>query len=270
MKENRKTLDACLLEPKISLTKRSLRFYLRPSMTVVHPSPVEFLPKGFLPPMRSYAQNYEDVMLRRAFPDLKEGFYIDVGANDPQHDSATRYFYELGWRGINIEPAAQYLKLLEAARPEDVNLGVACGARIGVGTLHVIPDTGLSTIVAEYADLAKAAGHAISETVEVRVVRLDSIIQQHARGRDVDFLKINVQGSEPEVLRGINLKRYRPKVIIVEQSKGPEYHSDLLDAGYFYIWFDGLNRVYVKWEDFFRAELIARPVSIWDNATRHA
>jgi hypothetical protein len=58
--------------------------------------------------MRSYAQNYEDVMLRRAFADTREGFYVDVGATDPQRDSATRYFYELGWRGINIEPAAQY------------------------------------------------------------------------------------------------------------------------------------------------------------------
>lgn len=231
-------------------------------------TPIEFSPTGFLPPMRSYAQNYEDVMLRRAFPEIQNGFYIDVGANDPQCDSTTRYFYESGWRGINIEPAEQYLKLLEAARPEDVNLGVACGARNGVGTLHVIPDTGLSTMVPEYADGAKAAGHVISEVAEVRVVRLESIIQQHARERDIDFLKINVQGSELEVLRGINLKRYRPKVIVVEHSKGPDYNSQLLDAGYFYVWFDGLNRVYVKWEDWFRAELIARPVSLWDNATR--
>lgn len=231
-------------------------------------APIEFSPTGFLPSMRSYAQNYEDVMLRRAFPEIQNGFYVDVGANDPQRDSTTRYFYESGWRGINIEPAEQYLKLLEAARPEDVNLGVACGARNGVGTLHVIPDTGLSTMVPEYADVAKAAGHVISEVVEVRVVRLESIIQQHARGRDIDFLKINVQGCELEVVRGMNLKRYRPKVIVVEHSKGPDYNSHLLDAGYFYVWFDGLNRIYVKWEDLFRAEMIARPVSLWDNATR--
>lgn len=233
------------------------------------PSPSEYTPTGFLPPMRSYAQNYEDVMLRRAFPDTKNGIYVDVGAHHPQRDSATHYFYELGWRGINIEPAEQYLKQLETERPEDVNLGVACGLRNGVGTLHVIPDTGLSTTVPEYADRAKAAGHVISEVVEVRIVRLDSIIQQHSKGRDVDFLKINVQGSELEVLRGINLQRYRPKVIVIEQSKGPEYNSYLLDGGYFYVWFDGFNRIYVKWEDWFRAELIARPVSLWDNASRH-
>lgn len=232
-------------------------------------TPIEFSPTGFLPSMRSYAQNYEDVLLRRAFPEIKNGFYVDVGANHPQHESVTYYFYEMGWRGINIEPAARYLKLLEAERPGDVNLGVACGARNGTARLHVIPDTGLSTTLSEYADLAKRSGHPIAEVVEVKVVRLDNILQQHSRGRDIDFLKIDVEGAEYEVLRGIDLKRYRPKVIIVENTAAVEYNPYLLDAGYFYVWFDGLNRVYVKWEDRFRAELIARPVSLWDNAIKY-
>ena len=52
----------------------------------------------------SYAQNFEDVILWRAFKNLQNGFYVDVGANDPINDSVTQAFYEKGWRGINIEP----------------------------------------------------------------------------------------------------------------------------------------------------------------------
>jgi hypothetical protein len=56
------------------------------------------------PPFISYAQNYEDVMLLRAFKDVAHGFFIDVGANDPIGDSVTCAFYQRGWVGINIEP----------------------------------------------------------------------------------------------------------------------------------------------------------------------
>jgi FkbM family methyltransferase len=238
-------------------------------MSDVFPPPRPFQPEGFLPPMRSFAQNYEDVMLRRAFPDVQKGFYIDVGANHPQEDSVTHFFYMSGWRGINIEPSSQYLKLLEAARPEDVNLGVACGSQSGVGRLHVIADTGLSTTVTQYADLAKASGHVIDNLMEVKIVRLDEIIEEFCKGREIDFLKIDVEGAEFDVLKGIDLKRYRPKIIVVENTGATEYEPHLLDEGYFYVWFDGLNRVFIKWEDLFRADLIARPVSLWDNASKY-
>ena len=60
--------------------------------------------------MVSYAQNHEDVLLRRVFPDEPNGFYIDVGANDPVRDSVTKHFYDRGWHGINIEPAERSLQ----------------------------------------------------------------------------------------------------------------------------------------------------------------
>ena len=53
----------------------------------------------------SYAQNFEDVMLWRALKHIKQGCYIDVGAQDPIHDSVSKVFYEHGWRGIHIENA---------------------------------------------------------------------------------------------------------------------------------------------------------------------
>ena len=71
--------------------------------------------------MISYAQNFEDVMLARAFAGKTEGFYVDVGAMDPVDGSVTKYFYELGWSGINIEPDEEYYKRLVADRKRDCN-----------------------------------------------------------------------------------------------------------------------------------------------------
>ena len=61
----------------------------------------------------SYAQNFEDVMLHRALKNIDQGFYIDVGANDPEIDSVTKAFYDMGWRGINIEPVAEWFEKLQ-------------------------------------------------------------------------------------------------------------------------------------------------------------
>ena len=73
----------------------------------------------------SYAQNYEDVMLKRAFGNLKFGFYVDVGAHHPVNDSVTHDFYKIGWHGINIEPMQLEFDLLTEQRPRDINLQLA-------------------------------------------------------------------------------------------------------------------------------------------------
>src|SRR5690349_8212077 len=92
----------------------------------------------------SYAQNYEDVMLRRALRHVERGFYIDVGAQSPESDSVTKTFSLDGWRGINIEPHPVYFEQLVRLRPDDTNLNVALGERQGSLTINLVEDTGLS------------------------------------------------------------------------------------------------------------------------------
>jgi hypothetical protein len=74
--------------------------------------------------MTSYAQNREDVILNRIFKDVKDGFYIDIGAYHPAVASVTKAFYDRGWSGINVEPGSVFDEL-ERARPRDVNLKAA-------------------------------------------------------------------------------------------------------------------------------------------------
>src|SRR5262245_29169044 len=102
----------------------------------------------------SYAQNGEDVRLRRAFRDQSSGFYVDVGANDPVEYSITKHFYDAGWSGINVEPSpGPYARLLRD-RKRDVNLNVGCSNRSGSMRLYAGREApGLSTFTAEEAAL---------------------------------------------------------------------------------------------------------------------
>jgi hypothetical protein len=72
----------------------------------------------------TYAQNFEDLMLWRALHGVRDGFYIDVGAADPDEDSVTRAFYDHGWRGVNIEPSPEHFAAISAARPRDINFAL--------------------------------------------------------------------------------------------------------------------------------------------------
>lgn len=165
----------------------------------------------------SYAQNYEDVMLYRALKSVKHGFYIDVGANDPVIDSVTKAFYDIGWSGINIEPVSEYYEKLQQDRPNDINLQLAVGARKGNRKFYEVVGTGLSTIDRFIAKRhSEEHGYEI-KTYQVEMVRLNTICEMHPHP-DVHFLKIDVEGAEKQVLQGLNLRKIRPWIILIEST----------------------------------------------------
>ena len=207
----------------------------------------------------SYAQNFEDVLLWRALGHIKNGFYIDVGANDPVEHSVTKAFYDAGWWGINVEPMPSYAPVFAEARPRDVNLAVAAGSAPGEITLYDTPSVnGWASVERSVAEAHRAEG---VEVVEHKVQQrtLNDICAEHVRG-DIHFLKIDVEGHEGDVLRGIDLARWRPWLLMVEatlpNSRATNHDSwEPLITGqrYRYAYFDGLNRYYVAEE---HAELL--------------
>jgi FkbM family methyltransferase len=206
-------------------------------------------------PFTSYAQNFEDVMLWRAFKLFGPGQYIDVGANHPTRDSVTRSLYERGWRGINIEPVESYYQALCAERPEDVTLCVAIGAAEGELTFYENQETGLSTLSEEMRDIQQAAGIGFVPRT-VQVCRLAAICEQYLpAGEPFHFLKIDVEGFEEQVLRGMDFTRFRPWIMLLESpfDKRPEWECLIFEAGYQFAYCDGINRYYVASE---RPELL--------------
>lgn len=217
--------------------------------------------------MISYAQNFEDVLLARAFAGRDRGFYVDVGAWLPATDSVTKHFYDLGWSGINIEPVEEYFKLLQKERPRDVNLQIAVGDRKETRRFYRVAGSGLSTFCPEplagYSELGLRA-----EEVDVEVLTLREICETYVRG-EIDFLKIDVEGWEKQVILGGDWERYRPRIVLVEavapnpkafladEPNGffvPEpawesWESFLCGQDYELCYYDGLNRFYVRQED---------------------
>jgi FkbM family methyltransferase len=221
-------------------------------------------------PNVSYAQNREDVLLGRALPGAA-GFYIDVGAADPVELSVTKWFYDRGWSGVNVEPQPGYFAALSAARPRDVNLNALVSDAPREVTFYEFPDHPLlSTPDAAVAAKYRAAGERV-EPRAVPAVTLAEVCERHARG-PIDFLKIDVEGHEPAVLRGADFTRWRPVVLVVEateaESQVPNHHGWeglVLAADYRFAAFDGLNRYYVRAEDADRLVPVLRvPVNLFD------
>jgi FkbM family methyltransferase len=222
--------------------------------------------------MISYAQNGEDIVIARALGLSPSGVYIDVGAGSPTDDSVTRHFYEHGWRGINVEPLPSQLSALRAERPEDVNLGVAAGASVGRAVLYDFGEQwGWSTVSPEVA--ARHQRDGLPHTMrEVEMTTLAAICTEHVRG-DIDFLKIDVEGRELDVLSGADFARWRPRLVVVEATvpgTGEPSHEPwehiLLDASYVVAWFDGVNRFYVAGESRQLIPRLAVPPNWFDHA----
>jgi FkbM family methyltransferase len=222
-------------------------------------------------PMLSYAQNGEDVVLARAFRDVEEGFYVDVGAGAPLDDNVTLHFYERGWHGVNVEPDPEDFERLAAARTRDVNLRVAVGPASETVAFYPSAVRGHGTLDAE---AARVRGE--TESVEVPQVELAQIFDRYAPAAGVEFLKVDVEGSEAAVLASADWSRHRPKVVLVEavdpdgRLSHESWEPALLAGGYRFALFDGINRFYCRAEE---AEtllpLFGAPVNVLDN-WRHA
>jgi FkbM family methyltransferase len=216
----------------------------------------------------SYSQNAEDIRLARVF-DRPEGFYVDVGAGHPTVGSVTRLFYDRGWAGINVEPGPMFGHLVDD-RPRDVNLKVAVLPDRGVHDFWVSDSYwGLSTVRAP--DFRRLPEGAAFRKTTVDCVPLTQILVEHASGRTIDFLSIDVEGAEADVLRSTDFARFRPRVVVIEavspitfEPSHEAWEPLVREAGYSFAAFDGINRFYVDEAQRDLIPALAYPISVLD------
>lgn len=207
--------------------------------------------EGYTP---SYAQNREDIILAAFFRPEESGFYVDVGANHPVHDSVTNYFYERGWHGINIEPNKRLYKALIKARPHDINLQIGVANKAGKLKIREYEERydGLSTFSELQQKERDGSIEYIDRIVEVRTL---AEILKEQNIKNISFMKVDVEGFEYEVLKGNDWNNYRPQVICIEANHiRRDWRPLLKKYGYSLVFFDGLNEYYLSKEAEWRGE----------------
>lgn len=212
----------------------------------------------------SYSQDFEDLILYNYLFDVKNGFYLDIGANHPWFLSVTKSFYARGWSGVNIEPDEESYDLLRKDRPRDLNLKIAIGNKEGL-----IPFCRMGALSSGNKEMIKKYTEANAQVIvdQIPVKKLSTIILENKlEGREVHFCKIDVEKMEKEVLEGIDFSTFRPWLFAIESTE-PESHCPcfekweniFLNNEYFFAFESGINRFYISKE---QAELAERTLEL--------
>jgi FkbM family methyltransferase len=191
--------------------------------------------------MQSFSQFGEDLMLWQYFREKPNGFFVEIGANHPTQYSQTWFFEQRGWKGMLVEPLAAKCELLRQQRSGSRVYQVALGAPEQRGRAKFTIAEGDDML----SGLAVNAEVAVKRVEEVEVRTLDDVLAE-AGNPKVDLLSIDVEGSELEVLRGFDLERHRPAILLVEDHlQKMNVHRHIARHGYRLVKRTGCNNWYV-------------------------
>jgi FkbM family methyltransferase len=210
----------------------------------------------------SFSQCGEDRIIKYAFNlrGVTIPSYIDIGAHHPLFISNTALFYEMGSRGINIEANPSLLADFKKLRVGDVNLNIGIGNREGEMDFYLMKDNSLSTFSKKEADFMIANGKELSEVKKVKLTTVTSILDKYNNGIFPDFMTLDVEGMDFEILQSIDFEKSFPKVICVEAAeyspigagaRRNEMIDFLVSKGYYEYANTNLNAIMVKNEFWF-------------------
>ncbi len=167
-----------------------------------------------------FSQEGEDLILDELFSGLKNGFYIDVGAYHPYRFSNTYLFYSKGWTGINIDARPGSMEMFKRLRPNDINLELAVGLENKTLDYFMFDEPGLNGFSKEISENRdKNTPFKIINKVEISLKRLEDVLETHMpKNREIDFMSIDVEGFDFEVLASNNWDKFRPRIILIETS----------------------------------------------------
>ncbi len=198
---------------------------------------------------KTYAQHGDDIVIRAIFHNLGIGTpsYLDLGAHHPERISNTKLFYDTGSRGINVEANPVLYKLFLKHRPQDINLNVGVGIKSGFQDFYMIDEeSGRNSFVKEVAEgfVMDYPQFSITEVKELPIFTIDQILKHRLTP---DFLTIDIEGMDYEVLQSINYCLHPFKVICVELQPYSEkdIRSLMTGVGYDPIIRCGSNLIFV-------------------------
>jgi FkbM family methyltransferase len=205
----------------------------------------------------AHGEQREQALVREFFRGARSGYFVEVGANRPRQESQTWHLEQLGWTGVLVEPQPNLAEDLRRVRSAKV-FAVACSSPENAGLrlrLHVAG--ALSSLDRE----RMAPGAQPERVIEVPVRTLDDILIEACAPVGFDFLSVDVEGHELEVLSGFDFARWRPRLVLLEDHVGNlARHRCLQNAGYRLIRRHENNGWYVPRD----ATIAVRPRERWD------
>jgi FkbM family methyltransferase len=176
-------------------------------------------PAGGIGRKVTYSHWGEDVVVSYFLSNKRDGFYVDVGCFHPTLASNTKLLFDAGWSGVNIDPNKFMIEEFRRARPNDINLNLALAETAGGEIDFFIFDTWASsnTASAEFAQhISKNQNVPIERKLRVPCETLGNIFERYCRGRQVDFLNVDVESLDLKVLQASDWERWRPSIVAIE------------------------------------------------------
>lgn len=181
---------------------------------------------------QSWSQEGEDMVLSRIFQGKNTGFYVDVGAHHPKRFSNTHFFYRRNWSGINIDAMPNSMQLFKKWRPRDINLEVGVAHLSGTLDYFVFNEPALNGFSSELSSERDGAEdkYFIKEIVKIDVLPLAEIFAKHLGEKKIDFMSVDVEGLDFDVIKSNDWVKYRPKIVLAEILKSTlqDLENDLL------------------------------------------
>jgi FkbM family methyltransferase len=223
-----------------------------------------------------FREEEDEQQLIREFFDGASGFFVEVGANHPYSGSQSWHLEQRGWSGILVEPLPELAEKLRQMRSAKV-FCVACSSPTNAGQRRpfYVADK-LSSLDRD----RMATGSRPQAVIEVPLRTLDDILAEAGAPSSIDFLSVDVEGHEIEVLRGFDFTRWRPRLILLEDHVADlSTHRFVRSAGYRLVRRTGLNGWYIPassmvhfdWHDrwrILRKYYLALPLRVLRNMSR--
>jgi len=192
-----------------------------------------------------YAQTGEDIIIK-FFLENERGLFVDVGCNDPINYSNTFELYKKGWTGLNIDANPELIKKY-SVRPNDISVCEAVSDETKEMLFHEFEQSEVSTLETTVLDEAKKKWN-YKKSRKVITKTLTEILDEHSIPNAIDFLSVDVEGYDFQVLNSLDFTKYQPKLILIEmhQFNVADYHANkivqfLIAKGYELVGFVTMN-----------------------------
>jgi hypothetical protein len=186
----------------------------------------------------SYSQYGEDTLINEFLSSKtflnRSNFYVDIGAYHPSRFSNTKLLHILGWRGINVDPNPDSIKLFQECRPADINLNMGIASKTAQADLYCFQEGALNTFDKESAEVLSRMGCPYLGSRKVSLMNinelLDTYLPEDVKKYGIGFLDIDCEGLDAEIIEVFDIVKYNPLILAIEAQNFDfmEPHSNVI------------------------------------------